>query len=81
MSSELGAESSVAPAGDGHGREFGCTVASGDDGACGAATSNPTTSAQSRTKPSLVPIPTNPPIPSDGDGAYAVVGVRIPVRL
>ena len=34
----------------------------------GAATSNPTTSAQSRTKPS------NPALPSSGDGAYAVAG-------
>ena len=37
----------------------------------GAATSNPTTSAQSRTKPSIPPIP---PLPSPGDGAYAVAG-------
>ena len=37
----------------------------------GAATSNPTTSAQSRGKPSIPPLP---PLPSVGDGAYAVVG-------
>ena len=37
----------------------------------GAATSNPTTSEQSRTKPSIPPIPT---FPSPGDGAYAVAG-------
>ena len=37
----------------------------------GAATSNPTTSEQSRTKPSIPPIP---PLPSPGDGAYAVAG-------
>ena len=37
----------------------------------GAATSNPTTSAQSRTKPSIPPIPA---LPSSGDGAYAVAG-------
>ena len=40
----------------------------------GAATSNPTTSAQSRTKPSIPPIP---PLPSPGDGAYAVAGPTI----
>ncbi len=34
-------------------------------------TSNPTTSAQSRTKPSIPPIPALPPV---GDGAYAAVG-------
>jgi hypothetical protein len=39
-----------------------------------AATSNPTTSAQSRTKPSIPPIP---PLPSSGDGAYAVAGPTI----
>ncbi len=37
----------------------------------GAATSNPTTSAQSRTKPSIPPIPA---LPSSGDGAYVVAG-------
>ena len=37
----------------------------------GAATSNPTTSAQSRTKPSI------PALPSSGDGAYAVAGPTI----
>ena len=40
----------------------------------GAATSNPTTSAQSRTKPSIPPIP---PLPSPGDVAYAVAGPTI----
>ena len=40
----------------------------------GAATSNPTTSAQSRTKPS---IPPNPALPSSGDGAYAVAGPTV----
>ena len=38
----------------------------------GAATSNPTTSAQSRTKPSIPPLPG--PHPHPGDGAYAVAG-------
>ena len=42
----------------------------------GAATSNPTTSAQSRTKPSIPPIPPSPiPLPpGSGDGAYAATG-------
>ena len=40
----------------------------------GAATSNPTTSAQSRTKPSIPPIPA---LPSSGDGAYAVAGPTV----
>ena len=40
----------------------------------GSATSNPTTSAQSRTKPSIPPIP---PLPSPGDGAYAVAGPTV----
>lgn len=43
----------------------------------GAATSNPTTSAQSRTKPSIPAIPAIPPLPSSGDGAYAVAGPTI----
>jgi hypothetical protein len=34
-------------------------------------TANPTTSAQSRTKPSIPPIPVLPPV---GDGAYAAAG-------
>ena len=38
----------------------------------GASKSNPTTSAQSRTKPSIPAIPAVPDIP--GDGAYAVAG-------
>ena len=40
----------------------------------GAATSNPTTSAQSRTKPSIPPIPVLPPLPPPGLGAYAATG-------
>ena len=40
----------------------------------GAATSNPTTSAQSRTKPS---IPAIPAIPSPGDGAYTATGPTV----
>ena len=42
----------------------------------GAATSNPTTSEQSRTKPSIPPLPPYPiPLPpGSGDGAYAVAG-------
>jgi hypothetical protein len=43
----------------------------------GAATSNPTTSAQSRTKPSIPAIPAIPVIPSTGDGAYAVAGPTV----
>ena len=45
-------------------------MSSGKQGS-GAATSNPTTSAQSRTKPSI------PALPSSGDGAYAVAGPTI----
>ena len=48
-------------------------MSSGKQGS-GAATTNPTTSAQSRTKPSIPPIP---PLPSSGDGAYAVAGPTI----
>ena len=42
----------------------------------GPATSNPTTSAQSRTRPSIPPLPPSPiPLPpGSGDGAYAVAG-------
>ena len=40
----------------------------------GAATSNPTTSEQSRTKPSIPPIPVLPPLPPPGLGAYAATG-------
>ena len=44
----------------------------------GAATSNPTTSAQSRTKPSIPPIPPNSPLPpGSGFGAYAVAGPTV----
>lgn len=43
----------------------------------GAATSNPTTSAQSRTKPSIPAIPAIPPLPSTGDGSYAVAGPTV----
>ena len=43
----------------------------------GAATSNPATSAQSRTKPSIPAIPAIPVIPSTGDGAYAVAGPTV----
>ena len=45
-------------------------MSSGKQGS-GAATSNPTTSAQSRTKPSI------PALPSSGDGAYAVAGPTV----
>ena len=44
----------------------------------GAATSNPTTSAQSRTKPSIPPIPPNIPLPpGSGIGAYAATGPTV----
>ena len=44
----------------------------------GAATSNPTTSAQSRTKPSIPPNPPNNPLPpGSGFGAYAVAGPTV----